>query len=85
MTITKEEFLSEINLIGGRGYGIFIETDSKKHIVETGDRILEVSPEVRDIHSVYTVKTAQTGLRQVYCLSYKGCCDGAIGRSILEE
>ena len=43
MTITKQEFLSEIKLIGGRGYGIFIETDSRRHRVETGDKILEVS------------------------------------------
>ena len=42
MTITKQEFLSEIKLIGGRGYGMFIETDSRRHTVETGDKILEV-------------------------------------------
>ena len=42
MTITKQEFLLEIKLIGGRGYGMFIETDSRRHTVETGDKILEV-------------------------------------------
>ena len=35
--------MSEINLIGGRGYGVFIQTDSRKLNVETGDEILEVS------------------------------------------
>jgi hypothetical protein len=42
VTISKQEFLSEIKLIGGRGYGMFIETDSRRHTVETGDKIMEI-------------------------------------------
>ena len=42
VSITKEEYSSQITLIGGRGYDVFIETDSRKLAVETGDRVLEV-------------------------------------------
>ena len=35
-------FLTDIRLVGGRGYGIFIQTDSRRLDVETGDEILEV-------------------------------------------